>query len=335
MGTTAGGKGADEGVKAGRRALFSCGHAAGGLERCPNGLQVKHVVRAKKPLLAKAEDLAHGTDQACVERDAARKCHGRSHREPAHDCGLVAADHCVAESQEDVLDGHALLLPMDDVGLGEDGAAAGEARHVRGARDHVRVVLDAHAETTHLVFEERPRTRRAALVHCKLGSPARLEGREDGVLAANLDDGAGRRGEQLGASRDGGHVLEHRHAHPKLLERRRSVTRGADACAGTGAQLAGHATQQTPERCHGVPVMRLSCAPDERRVDAGRVHGRELHRACSHVDAEGVATRHGQPRPPRTRRSLNRRSRNRHATGPRARPCRPRTRQERRPCRAS
>ena len=67
-------------------------------------------------------------DDARVAGDAAGEDNGLMDGETAHDRRLIVADHRVAQAEQDVLLGDALLLAVDDVGLGEHGAASVSAR---------------------------------------------------------------------------------------------------------------------------------------------------------------------------------------------------------------
>ena len=107
-----------------------------GLQRAAYGGQVHEVRLHEQLVLAQAEHLAHRSHDALVHEHAAGQRDRRLHGQRPHDGGLVCLHHGVAQALEDVLHRDALLLAVDDVGLGKDGTAARQARNrLRAAHD--------------------------------------------------------------------------------------------------------------------------------------------------------------------------------------------------------
>ena len=124
------------------------------MDRRPHCLREQRFFPAYELVFPQAEDLAHGPHHAGVERHAARERHRRLDGQPANDERLEALDHGVAEAEQDILHGRALLLAMDDVGLCEHRAPPGDPRHRPGARDQLGIILDGEPESRHLVLKE-------------------------------------------------------------------------------------------------------------------------------------------------------------------------------------
>ncbi len=168
------------------------------------------------------EGLAQRAHGALVGGHAADEGDGRLDDLALGDGALEVAHHGVAQTAEHLGRLVALLLRVDHVALGEDAAAAGDARGLAGAEHDVAHVLDVVEEPAGLLVHERAGTGGAVAVGLVVDDAgaaglARLQADELGGLAAHLEDGL-RLGMQPGdAARDG---LE------LVLEGR--VQRGAD-----------------------------------------------------------------------------------------------------------
>ena len=97
------------------------------VESCP---PISKTVSASgtQTLAALACAVISSPDDARVAGNAAGEDNGLMDGETAHDRRLIVADHRVAQAEQDVLLGDALLLAVDGVGLGEHGAASVSAR---------------------------------------------------------------------------------------------------------------------------------------------------------------------------------------------------------------
>ncbi len=187
--------------------------AAAGMQRRAGSLRKQRLVPTEQLVFSQAEHVTHRAHDARVKRDTASKRHRRLNGKAAHDECLETLGHGIAEAQKNVLDGHALLLPVNDVRLGKNRAAARDSRHRLRARHQVGIVLDRKAKARHLVLEEGPRARGAALVHGELRHLARADPVDvAGVLSAHGNDGARVRRERGHTTGDGGHVLQNRKA---------------------------------------------------------------------------------------------------------------------------
>ena len=280
-----------------------------GMERRARCLEEEVPLACNEPIFAQLEDLAHGSHHAGVQQHPARERHGRLHGQAAHDERLVALHHGVAEAEQNVLHGDALLLAVDDVRLGKDGAASRDAWNLMslGAPHKCREVLDPEPQAGHLVLEERAGTRGAALVHGELGHRRREPADEVGVLTADLDDRAGLRRQDLCAGGNGRHVLEHGQRGTRLGERTCPRARRRDASAALGRQRRGHAREQVAQAGDGITVVRPPRAPKHGRR-APRT--RALHRGCArperdhldraraHIDSQRVVLRHSHTKTP-------------------------------------
>ena len=266
------------------------------MERRPNRLREQRFFPAYELVFPQAEDLAHGPHHTGVERHAARERHRRLDGQPANDERLEALDHGVAEAEQDILHGRALLLAMDDVGLCEHRAPPGDPRHRPGARDQLGIILDGEPESRHLVLEERARARSAALVHGELRHLTVADAVDvAGVLPAHRNNGANRRRQSRHATGDGGDVLEHRQRAGTcgLGERAGGRARGACAYAGVRAELRSQTGKKLARRAHGLAAMRDATAPQQPRRPvalagtAARGHSDHLDRARARVYANG------------------------------------------------
>ena len=280
-----------------------------GMERRARCLEEEVPLACNEPIFAQLEDLAHGSHHAGVQQHPARERHGRLHGQAAHDERLVALHHGVAEAEQNVLHGDALLLAVDDVRLGKDGAASRDAWNLMslGAPHKCREVLDPEPQAGHLVLEERAGTRGAALVHGELGHRRREPADEVGVLTADLDDRAGLRRQDLCAGGNGRHVLEHGQRGTRLGERTCPRARRRDASAALGRQRRGHAREQVAQAGDGITVVRPprapkhgGCAPRTRALcrDCARPERDHLDRARAHIDSQRVVLRHSHTKTP-------------------------------------
>ena len=93
-----------------------------------DGRRLAHRLRDDQLVRFEVEHVADGADDARVAGNAAGEDNGLMDGETAHDRRLIVADHRVAQAEQNVLLGDALLLAVDDVGLGEHGAASVSAR---------------------------------------------------------------------------------------------------------------------------------------------------------------------------------------------------------------
>ena len=266
------------------------------MERRPNRLREQRFFPAYELVFPQAEDLAHGPHHTGVERHAARERHRRLDGQPANDERLEALDHGVAEAEQDILHGRALLLAMDDVGLCEHRAPPGDPRHRPGARDQLGIILNREPEARHLVLKERARARSAALVHGELRHLTVADAVDvAGVLPAHRNNGANRRRQSRHATGDGGDVLEHRQRAGTcgLGERAGGRARGACAYAGVRAELRSQTGKKLARRAHGLAAMRDATAPQQLRRPvvlagaASRGHSHHLDRARARVYANG------------------------------------------------
>ncbi len=271
--------------------------AAVRMQRRADCLREQGFFSADKLVGRQAKHLAHRAHDAGVERDAARERDRCLHGKAAHDERLVALDHGVAQPQQDVLDGRALLLAVDDVRLREDGAPARDPRHRSRARDQPGVILDREAQARHLVLEEGARARGAALVHGELRNLARRDPVDvAGVLPTHRDDGAHARADGGHARGDGGDVLEDRQraGGRGLGDGARGRACGANAHAGARVQLGYQGGEKPARRARLVAVVRGATAPQQvgclvllaNRSAGG--YGDELDRARARVYANGV-----------------------------------------------
>ena len=213
-------------------AFLRCAH---GLRRMGGSTRRLHehaVFAGDKLALGQLEHLAHRAHHALVEHHATRKQHRCLNRHFAHNGGLVAFHHGIAQPQQNILDGHAFLLAVDDVGFSEHGAAPRKPRHAVRARNHVGVVFDGKAQAPHLVFEKRARTRRAALIHRELQCLTVGEAaHEERVLRAHLHDASRSRGHHRRPQRHSRHVFEHAHIWSDVLNSARARARNGNARA--------------------------------------------------------------------------------------------------------
>ena len=234
---------------------------------------------------------AHRPHHARVAHHTARKQHGSFHRHFAHDGGLVAFHHGIAQPQQNILDGHTFLLAMDDVGFGEHGAAPRKPRRGARALDDGGIILDRKAQTPHLVFEKRARARRTTLVHGELRRTTVGDARhEERVLRAHLHDASRARRHHGGAERHGRHIFEHAHARGRLANRFRARARRRDARARAPGQFLGRnrRNQKLPRTRRDASLVRLARA--KRHVEAcARVVQRDhLHRRRSSIYAHKI-----------------------------------------------
>ena len=79
--------------------------------------------------------LAHRTNHASVLQHAASQRHRLFNRQVSHDSGLERLDRGVAQTLQDILNRHAFLLTVNDVGFGEHAAAPRQPRHAARTGD--------------------------------------------------------------------------------------------------------------------------------------------------------------------------------------------------------
>jgi len=157
----------------------------------PRGAATRGVGGSSPRCLRLVEGLRDG---GIAGHPALEEDRGREALPLADDAAEVASEG-LTEPGEDVGEGNALLLQVDHVGLGEDGAAAGHAGRVAGGEGQTgELPVDADAEALGLLVEERACARGAQRVHGEVaerhlaGGLVPLHREELGVLPADLDD---------------------------------------------------------------------------------------------------------------------------------------------------
>ena len=215
-------------------------------------------IRNNQIFLLQAEYCFDSLDHAGVLGHAAAQGYRPLHREAPDDDRLVVTHHGVTEAQQDVGRGNALLLTVDDVGLGKDCAPARQAGDGLGLGHEIGVVLDAESQPGHLILKEGASPARAVLVDRKLRGKFRPQtGEETGALAANLNDGPGFRRQQDHPPVDGGDI-------PQIGETGTDFQQPLPGAAGKD-----HRTTADP----AVPLEKLPQQPAGRRDRAAPVGG--------------------------------------------------------------
>ena len=129
---------------------------------------MEKLLRNNQFFLLQAKHSFDSLDYTGVLGHASAQGYRLLHREAPDDDRLVVAHHGVAEAQQDVWRGDALLLAVDDVGLGKDCAPARQAGDGLGSGHEIGVVLDAESQPGHLILKEGASPARAVLVDRKL-----------------------------------------------------------------------------------------------------------------------------------------------------------------------
>ena len=138
----------------------------------------------------------------------------------------------MTQALQDVLDGHALLLTVDDVGFREHAATPRQARHALRARHQVRVAVKRQAQALHLVLEEAAGACRATFVHGELRRRTRREtGGEHAGLRAHLHDACRLRGQRAHAFDQGGNLFELAKPRSQRAHHARTAARDRHAAA--------------------------------------------------------------------------------------------------------
>ncbi len=239
------------------------------------------------------------------ERAFVRLAQLRQEVERAAEEDDVAADRVAAGEAGDGLRGDgledrggevgvrgALVEQRLQVGLREDAAAGGDRVEVRvRGRQGVEARGVGVQQVGHLV-DEGARTAGARAVHPLLDD--RVEERDLGVLAAELDDHVGLRLEALDRGRTGDHFLYELDAHQ--VGDAEAGRAGDSAAEGVVGVLGGDLVEQRAQGATGVGVV----APVRAVAERGPLEDDRFDRGRSHIETEREFGGHGVLRSERT-----------------------------------
>ena len=139
-------------------------------------------------LFGQAEHIPDSPYHTGVAGHAAAEYHRFADRQPPYNGRLVIADHCIAQSQQNVRCGNAFLLAVNDIRFGKHGAASGKPRDALRLLNQRRIILQLAAHTGHLILKKGAGTACTMLVGRKLRGPALDFRDEPRALTANFND---------------------------------------------------------------------------------------------------------------------------------------------------
>ncbi len=139
---------------------------------------------------AQRESFAQGTGDAGILRDGADQCDGGLDGTAADDGALEIARHGVAEAAQNFRRRVALLLGVNHIALGEDRAAAGDARGTTGGGDHLTDLFDRILHAKRLLVEEGAGAGGAFAGAIVIDDGGAFETDVLGTFAADLEDRA-------------------------------------------------------------------------------------------------------------------------------------------------
>ena len=155
---------------------------------CTDGRFKTRFFRDDQFLFGQVEHIPDSPYHAGVAGHAAAEYHWFADRQPPHNGRLVVADHCIAQSQQNVRCGNAFLLAVNDIRFGKHCAASGKPRDALRLLNQRRIILQPAAHTGHLILKKGPGAACAMLVGRKLRGPALDFRDEPRTLTANFND---------------------------------------------------------------------------------------------------------------------------------------------------
>ncbi len=247
------------------------------------------VVRRDGQVIAERELMAEPGDHHLVGGDSAHEEDRRVRLVVPGDRRVEVPRHRLAEPAQHLGRQVSLLLGVDHVALREDRAAPGDLGRALARARYAPDLLDLVAEAAGLLIEEGAGPGGAVAVGPVVGdrelARLRIRGEDEHLrgLAADLDEGAGRRGDGLGGRGEGAELVLRGEAGG-LRDERGAGPRDAHSVEAPGGDLGEDRRQEIAGRLEGAPPE----APGGRDAHASRPPG-DVHPERSRMPEPGGA----------------------------------------------